>query len=158
MNFKRGLIRLAQALTPFGGHWRRDNLGRKWSDNLAALEAVLGPSEDMIYHSPVPLARGGDPDILSFRHFVPGFTYVTADLTTDAREWQIPGSLGHFEIVMCTREEASWAIEILARLARLTFETELGPGHTMELGLELGSCSALYLTTFEEPVHFQKRG
>jgi hypothetical protein len=158
MNFRRSLIRIAQALTPFSGARRRVDPHQEFADHIAGLEAVLGPSEETIYHSRVPLARGGDPDILVFRSFLPGFTYVTADLTMEARDYQIPGSLGHFEIAMCTREDAPWALEILVRLARYTFEVEIGPGHDMELGAELGSCSALYFTTFDESAEFRVGG
>ena len=50
-----------------------DNWQRWWDARVAALEAVLGPCDGTVYHSPPPLHLDGYADVLRFRQFVEGW-------------------------------------------------------------------------------------
>jgi hypothetical protein len=155
---KPWLIKLAQALSPLsGGSQSHREWKEQWSKHCAALEAVLGKREETVHHSKVPLSRGGDADVLTFRDGVAAYAYVTADLTIEAREWQLPNSLGNYELVMCTRTEVPWAPSIISRLARYTFQAQVEPGDTMDMNLGPG-CSTLYFDAAERWPSFSVDG
>src|SRR4051812_29651413 len=107
------LKRFQQALGNIG-HGK--NWEQIWNARLTGLTQALGKSSDHIYHSPTPLYLGGDADVLVFPHFVDGFAYVTADLT--GQSGQLPGSIGNYELMMCTRSEADWVADLISRLSR----------------------------------------
>jgi len=94
-----------------------------------ALENVLGEI-DTSYHAPIPLFLGGSADVVVFRKYVPGYTYATLDLIGD--DSQIKNQLGNYELMICTRNEAEWAANIIGVLARYTFEAKVRPGETMD--------------------------
>jgi hypothetical protein len=68
-----------------------------WNNRQRGLEAVLGEVDDTLFHAPVPLSLGGNADVLRFSHFLPGDTYVTAELTGTETE-QLPSSIGNYEL------------------------------------------------------------
>ena len=114
---------MARALSFIGDSHTFDDWRRTWDAREAALAAPFGPPEPSVFHSTVPLNRGGGADVLIFRGYVPGVTYVTADLTGapdgDALG-QMPNSSGAYELMLCTRAPAPWAAPALAQLARYT--------------------------------------
>ena len=78
------------------------------------------------------MCLGGFADVLAFPQYVPGMTYVTADLTGEG-VGQLPSSFGNYELMVCVREELSRAADLISRLARYTCEAELEAGETMDL-------------------------
>ena len=124
--------RLAQSLGGIGQgkHWEET-----WNARLLVLEELLGEQEPIVYHSRTPFYLGGDADVLLFRRYVDGFAYVTADLTGDTSSWQIPSRIGNYELMICTRQEAEWAPNLISRLARYTLEAPLNPGDTMDFDM-----------------------
>jgi hypothetical protein len=80
----------------------------------------------------VPLYLGGDADVLTFRHFVPGFTYVTSGLTGVDDIPQRRSRFGNYELMICTRDDAPWAAGIISSLARYTLDARLEDGETMD--------------------------
>jgi hypothetical protein len=105
---------------------------RWWESRVAALQSVLGPSDGTVFHAQAPLHRQGFADVLRFRNFVQGITYVTCGLIGEER--QIPNQWGQYELLMCSRKESEWAPLLLSRLAKYTHEATLQPGDTMDLG------------------------
>ena len=103
-----------------------------WNARMAALHAILGPSENMVFHALQPLYLGGFADVVEFRQHVPGSTYVTSDMIGESG--QLPSSLGNFELMICTREKSDWAANIISKLAKYTLEAVLEPGQTMDIG------------------------
>jgi hypothetical protein len=97
-----------------------DNWQRWWDARVAALEAVLGPCDGTVYHSPPPLHLDGYADVLRFRQFVEGVTYVTCDLIGNPRH--VPNDTGSYELMMCTRDDNKWAPAVLSRLAKYTHD------------------------------------
>lgn len=103
-----------------------------WDDRLAALESVLGPVEDKVYHAMVPFTIGGTADVVVFRDHVDGVVYVTADLIGD--EDSKPNAMGQYELMICVSEEDEWACSLLSNLATYTREAVLSPYDTMSIG------------------------
>src|SRR5215831_9514891 len=88
-----------------------------WDARIAALTPILGKPADRVLHAPVPMYLGGFADVLPFPHYIPGMTYVTADLTGED-VGQLPSSLGNYELMVCVREELPRAADMISRLAR----------------------------------------
>lgn len=122
---------------------------RWWNARMAALHAVLGPSEDMVFHALQPLYLGGFADVVEFRQHVPGSTYVTSDLIGESG--QLPSSLGNYELMICTREKSDWAANIICKLAKYTLEAVLEPGQTMDIGPAAPKGSTVAAFLFAEP-------
>src|SRR4051812_40779039 len=72
-----------------------------WDARTAALEVVLGKSEDLVGHSIVPfefgVEAGGAADVLYFRNHVAGVVTVTAQLIGD--DDQIRNDQGEYELM-----------------------------------------------------------
>lgn len=104
-----------------------DRFNQAWRE---AMEAVLGKAEEMEYHSVMPLFLGGQADVVLFRNYVPGYTYVTSDIIGDGS--QKKNRLGNYELMICTKQESDWATNLISEVASYTFEAKLKPGDTME--------------------------
>jgi hypothetical protein len=74
----------------------QDDGSELWEQRVRGLEHLLGNSDDIVYHSPVPLLFGGTCDVLRFREHVAGLAYVTSDLTGIG---QPPNCLGTYELL-----------------------------------------------------------
>jgi hypothetical protein len=109
-----------------------DEWERIWDARIAALTPILGKPVDSVYHATVPLSLGGFADVLKFPKYIPGVTYVTAELT-GGEAGQPPNALGNYELMICVRKELPRAADLISRLARYTCETKLEPGETMDL-------------------------
>jgi hypothetical protein len=115
---------------------------RSWNARLAALESVLGPHDDEhIVHSLIPFHLDGGVDVVIFRKHLAGVVYVTADLIGDDRSR--PNALGQYELMVCLREEADWAPQLLSWLAKYTIGAILSPGDTVDIGPALPQPTAL---------------
>ena len=109
------------------GEWEK-----QWNTRLAALEERLGPSARNVYHAFLPMEMGGTPDIVYFQKYVPGYTYVTAELTGWQHE-QKKNRIGNYELMICSRKKSDFAINLIAQLARFTLESKFNPGDTIDL-------------------------
>ena len=121
----------------------------RWNERMAAMERLLGPAEDMVYHAVIPLFLGGDADVVEFRQYIGGHCYVTSEMTGDPEQNQ--SSLGSYELMLCTREPSRWAPNLISRLARYTYESVLEPGHTMDIGPALPEGSSASALLFAHP-------
>lgn len=126
-----------------------ESADRWWNPRMAALQAVLGPSEDMVFHAIQPLFLGGFADVVEFRQYVTGSTYVTSDLIGESG--QLPSSLGNYELMICAREKSDWAANIICKLAKYTLEAVLEPGQTMDIGTATPKGSSVTAFLFAEP-------
>jgi suppressor of fused protein SUFU len=100
---------------------------------------------------------GGSADVLIFKKFVRGFTYVTADLTGPLSSQKRSRALGNYELAICTRKNNTDAAALLARLAAFTLEMKFEPCETMDIGDALGTktiTALLFTHLAEKPVHF----
>jgi hypothetical protein len=97
----------------------------------------------------MPMFMGGSADVVLFPSYVPGCTYVTADLTGEGTA-QLPSSLGNYELMICTRTEIAAAPDLISRLAQQTLESVLEPGESMDIGAFLGD-STLRALLFTHP-------
>lgn len=104
---------------------------RLWDARLAALEAVLGPSTGGALHASIPFNLDGAADVVEFLEHVDGVVYVTADLIGDDRSK--PNDLGQYELMICLRDEADWAPQLISNLAKYTIDAVLQPGETMDI-------------------------
>jgi hypothetical protein len=116
-----------------------DDWENVWDDRQRGLEAVLGEADDLL-HSPQPFFLGGNADVLRFSNFVPGVTYVTAELTS-ADSGQLPSTIGNYELVLCARTELNQGANLISRLASYTRDAVLEPEETMDIGDFLGDSS-----------------
>lgn len=74
-------------------------------------------------------------------------TYISCELA--AREDQRPAEFGRYEIMM-TCDDARWAYKILTNLGRMSLQSELGHGHTIDIGPMVGpKCAVQGLVTEE---------
>lgn len=115
----------------------------------AALEALLGKADDGVLHSMVPLELGGFSDVLTFRRYLPGVAYVTAELI--GSDGQKANRLGKYELMMCMRAESDWAGNLVSRLARYTLDAKLEPGETMDIGPAVPEGSSIEALLFTVP-------
>jgi len=122
---------------------------RWWDARVAEMEDVLGPCDGTVWHTPSPLHRHGYADVIRFREYVSGITYVTCDLIGNNR--QIPNRWGHYELVMCTRTEDEWPPSMLSRLAQYTHDAVLEPGDTMDIGSARPNDSTIAALLFARP-------
>lgn len=107
-----------------------------WDARLAAIESVLGRSENMVGHSPIPFhfgsELGGAADVIYFRNHCPGIVAVTSELIGDVD--QVRNQLGNYELMICQRDSVEWGARIISQLAYYTLQAELNPGET--IGIE----------------------
>jgi suppressor of fused protein SUFU len=117
-----------------------DEWSELWDARLAAIEKVLGPSDDSVIHGMIPFQfgqeMGGQADIVMFSKHVDGTVYVTADLI--GNEEQQTNSMGNYELMICRRKEGEeddeWGSWIIGSLAHYTIGEPIEPGETMGLG------------------------
>jgi hypothetical protein len=131
-----------------------------WNARMNALRPILGKPEEVVCHAYVPLELGGFADVVPFTNYVPGVTYVTADLTGQ-EIGQLPSSLGHYELMVCVRQESQRAADLISRLARYTCDAKVEAGDTMDLGtfFEDSTLRALLFTHPRgEATHFEFLG
>ncbi|MFZ5824681.1 MAG: suppressor of fused domain protein [Bacillota bacterium] len=108
-----------------------------WDARLSAIESLLGKSEELVGHAPIPFElgpeEGGAADVIYFKEGIPGVVAVTAELI--GRDDQVPNALGNYELAICHRDaDDVWGPDLISRLAYYTLEAELNPGETMEIG------------------------
>jgi len=126
-----------------------DGWQKIWDARIAALTPILGKPGDMVFHAPVPFQLGGFADVLPFPDYVPGATYVTAELTGED-VGQRPSSMGHYELMICVRRDLPKAADLVSKLARYTCDAELEAGQTMDLGDYFGD-STIQALIFTQP-------
>ena len=130
---------------------------------MAGLTAILGKPDDCVFHAAVPFAfrdTGGSADVVPFPSYTPGVTYVTAELT-GADVGQLPSNLGHYELMICTRQELPAAADFISRLACYTCDAELRAAQTMDIGEFFGDSTLramLFAYPSEQPVYFEFLG
>lgn len=135
-----------------GGEWEK-----VWDARIAALTLILGKPANTVLHAVVPFQLGGSADVLPFPDYVPGMTYVTAEMTGE-NVGQRPSTLGNYELMICTPRELQKAGNLISKLARYTCEAELEPGETMDIGAFFGDSTLralLFWHPRDEPVHFE---
>lgn len=107
-----------------------------WDARVAAIEKVLGPSDDMVGHAMIPFQAGaemgGAADIIYFKKHVPGIVAVTSELI--GCDDQVKSKLGNYELMICQRKNVDWGAEIISQLAHYTLQAKLNPGETMDIG------------------------
>lgn len=120
-----------------------------WTACVGSLEDLLGKSDGTVYHIDGHLHRDGFADVLRFRNYIPGIAYVTCGLIGNER--QVPNRWGHYELMMCTKEENEWAPAMLSRLSHYTYDAALQPGDTMDLGTSRPPDSDISALIFARP-------
>lgn len=127
-----------------------DDWKKVWEARLAALVKILGPESGSVLHAPVPFYLGGFADVIPFPSYVPGMTYVTADLA-DVDTGQLPSSLGNYELMACAKSELPAAADLISKLARYTCDAELEPGQTMDIPDKFFGDKTLRAVLFAHP-------
>jgi hypothetical protein len=129
-----------------------------WDARVAAIESVLGKSDEMVGHGIIPLLAPdvGAADVIYFRKHVPGVVAVTSELI--GLDGQIPNKLGNYELMICQRGEAEWGGEMISRLAAYTLQAELNPGETMDIEPETPKGSTITGFLFFDYARFEVRG
>ena len=54
---------------------------------------------------------------------------------------QVPSSLGHYELMVCAREELARAVDLVSELGRYTCDTCIEPGDTMDIDRYFGDAT-----------------
>lgn len=142
-------------LQPEKAEWQK-----VWDARIAGLTPILGKPADKVLHAVIPFQLGGSADVLSFPEYVPGITYVTAEMTGED-VGQRPTSLGNYELMICARQELQKAGDLISQLARYTCDAELEPGETMDLGTFFGDSTIralLFANPCEQSVRFEFLG
>jgi len=109
-----------------------DEWKKTWDARLAALESVLGPSEDNVLHATVPFDLGGQADVLTFRQQIAGRVAATCELLGEPSQKR--NLQGTFELAIAHRDDDDWGPNVISRLARYTCDAVLEPGQTMDIG------------------------
>lgn len=115
----------------------RDSESSLWPDaRVAAMETILGPSDDVVGHSTIPFDLGADigggADIVFFRNHLDGVGYATSELI--GRDEQIPSKIGNYELLVFHRDDNRWGANVISKLSFYTCKAVLNPGATMEIG------------------------
>ncbi len=92
---------------------------------------MFGPADDKVLTAIPPFYLGGAADVLTFRQGAESVYYVTAGVIGDDRARS--NNLGQCELMICLREPAEWAPNLVSNLARYTTEAVLNPGDTMDI-------------------------
>ena len=145
---------------PDDSQTQNDEWQKIWDARIAALTPILGKPADSVLHAVIPFQLGGAADVLPFPDFTTGITYVTAEMTGED-VGQRPTSLGHYELMICAREEFQKAGDLVSNLARYTCNAELEPGETMDLGTFFGDSTIralLFTHPREQAAHFEFLG
>lgn len=136
-----------------GGHRRFSSGGPErqtyWDARISALTSILGKPSDAVLHSAIPFQLGGAADVLIFPEFIPGITYVTAEMSGEDAG-QRPSSIGNFELMICSRQEFKKAAELISNLARYTCDEVLEAGETLDIGTFFGD-SNIHALLFTHP-------
>jgi hypothetical protein len=132
-----------------------------WRDaRVAVIEGVLGKSEDVVAHAPIPFhlgaEMGGAADVIYFRNHLRGTAAVTSDLI--GCDEQVPNQLGNYELMICQRDDAAWGVSIISRLAHYTLQAESNPGDTMDIGPATPEGSTIAAFLFFDYAQFEVRG
>lgn len=106
----------------------QDDWQEIWSARTAALEDVLGPSLDSVYHAPIPFALGGTADVMIFDHHLEGMVYVTAELTGKP-----DADYEDYELMICHRTPNDWGPKVISQLAAYTKQAYIGAGQSMDI-------------------------
>jgi hypothetical protein len=130
-----------------------------WDARVAAMEAVLGPTEPDVLHAVVPFQfgfeAGGAADVIFFKKHIPGVVWVTCELI--GLDEQVTNEIGNYELMVCHRDEDEWGSDIISRLAYYTLDAKLNPGHTMDLGPSAPEGSTITAFLFLEYARFKVR-
>ena len=127
-----------------------------WDDRKAALERILGPADSEVLHATMPLALGGQADVMQFRPPNMGVTYVTADLIGESGQPET--SLGQYELMICQRDDQQdWAPTLISQLAAYTLEVPLQPWDTMTIAPALPDDSNISDALFVPYAEFEVR-
>lgn len=139
----------------------RDNEWEEWwNARVAAIEKVLGTSDEMVGHALVPFQFGPDvggaADIIYFRNYVPGRVSVTSELI--GCDEQKANAQGNYELAICHRDDEEWGANLISRLAHYTLEAVLNPGETMDIGSATPEGSTIAALLFFDYGRFTVRG
>lgn len=137
-----------------------DEWSKWWNARVAAIETVLGKSDDVVLHAVIPFQfghqAGGAADVICFRKHVPGIVAVTSELIGE--DSQVRNDIGNYELMICQRDDIGWGANLLARLAYSTLESRLNPGETMDIGSATPEGSTIAALLFLEYARFEVRG
>ncbi len=131
-----------------------------WNARIAAMEALLGKSDDIVGHAPVPFDLGADiggaADIVFFRGHVNGVIAATSELIGNNE--QLPNDQGNYELAIGHRADDEWGPRIISQLAHYTLQAALNPGETMEIGPATPDGSTIAAFLFCDYGRFQVLG
>ena len=140
-----------------------DEWTRVWNAREGALARILGKPSGTVFHATIPFEfrdKGGSADVVPFPSHVPGMTYVTAELT-GTEVGQQETSLGHYELMICARQDLAKAADLISRLACYTCDAKVEAGQTMDIAEFFGDSTIralLFANPSEQPVHFDFLG
>jgi hypothetical protein len=111
-----------------------------------ALQRVLGPMDDMVYHSIIPFSAGGEVDLYFFPQSPHGTAVATMELIGPDDTGPKPSRIGTYELVMFTHLDTTAAdpspearafrdsaVDTLSTFGRYVFDTPVNPHDTGEL-------------------------
>jgi Suppressor of fused protein (SUFU) len=128
-----------------------------WNARQVGLARVFGDASNTVFHATVPFYLGGFADVLWFPSYIPGATYVTAEMTGED-VGQRRSTLGNYELMICTQQELPKAADLVSKLARYTCDATLEPEHTMDVPDYFGDSTIralLFTHPRDEPVRFE---
>ena len=130
-----------------------------WDARMAALEGVLGPSDDKVRHAMIPFQMGpelgGAADVVYFSGHVDGVVAVTSELI--GCDDQTPNNQGNYELMMCGRDDVDWGAGLISQLAHYTLECPLNAGDTMDVGPAVPVGSTIAALLFCDYARFRVR-
>jgi hypothetical protein len=129
---------------------------RTWTARQDALESVLGKADDTVLHAMLPFHLGGQADVLSFHGFIPGRVSATCELLGEPSQKR--NQMGTFELMIAHRDDNNWGPNVISKLARYTCDTNLEPGHTMDIGSAVPKGSTIAGFFFVDFERFKFKG
>jgi len=104
-----------------------------YAELFAPLEDRLGPIDRDTICAIVGFDAGGPLSFCTIggKRDVRHVTYISCELAV--RDEQRPSEHGRYEFI-CTCDDEEWVRSVISNLGRMSLETELGHGHTVDIG------------------------
>jgi hypothetical protein len=99
------------------------------------IEQILGKSENIVLHSPVPFQfgydLGGRADVYLYKNHIDGIVYVTGDLIGQKQRCS---DAGNFEFMVAHKADNKWGPNLISNLSYYTLDSSINSGETMDIG------------------------
>jgi hypothetical protein len=116
---------------------------------FAPLESNIGPIDVNTIFAVIGFDCGGPLNFCTIgaERQERAITYITCELAV--RQEQVPSKFGRYEL-LCSCDDEQWIRKYISKLGRMSLETELGHGHTVDMGEVVGPDAPIQAVVLEK--------